>query len=346
MSLAAEVHAIRNSAGWSRADHVVLLYVDGPEALDFLQGATTQSPYAREGRIRHTLFLREDGSVLADVLVVKVEEAFFVLAEGPSEKDLIDWLEALKVRTSKQANIRGLGREFAILGIDGPYAWEVMAGVFGPVVLGMPYLSLMRREDALCVRAGKTGEYGYLVLVPRASIEAFETRLAEVGAPLDLARVSVEALDVCGLESWHFSIRSIRERSSRRLLTPIELQLQWRVGYTREFIGAEALRAHRKAPNLQRATCFLAEKPIAPGTRVMLDAIDVGEVLAACVSPTLGVTVGSALLDRRFAHPHLSLRTAEGLALRTQTASLVQNVSLRVQPHKSSYATRNAPVTA
>ena len=62
-------------------------------------------------------------------------------------------------------------------------------------------------------------------------------------------------------------------------------------------------------------TCFVAEQPIAPGLRVRLAGLDVGEVLAACLSPTLGQTVGSALLDRRFAHPHLTLSAVTGEAL-------------------------------
>ena len=72
--------------------------------------------------------------------------------------------------------------------------------------------------------------------------------------------------------------------------------------------------------------------------------VEVGEVLASCGSPTLGQTVGSALLFPRFAHPHLSLTAttdAGPVFLRTCTASLVDNLSLRVQPHKHSYATRD-----
>ena len=144
------------------------------------------------------------------------------------------------------------------------------------------------------------------------------------------------------------STRTLRETALASPLTPIELQLQWRVVYARDFVGATALRARREHGAAARATCFTAERHVAPGQRVRLGELDVGEVLASCESPTLGLTVGSALLERRFAHPHLAL-SAESVAigaipLRTCTASLVDNVSLHVDPHKHSYATRNAPV--
>lgn len=342
MSLATEVGAVRSSAGLSRATHVAIVRVDGPDALELLQLASTQSPYAREGRVRHTLFLRDDASVLADAFVVNVDDGFLVLAEGPSEPELAAWLASLKDRTQKKdATVRALGAEWAAFGVDGPYAWEVVAGALGPAVLGMPYLTLHRRDDVLCVRAGKTGEYGYLLLAPRATSAELEAKLVEIGAPLDLTNVTREALDVCALENWHFSTRQLRETSLVTPLTPLELQLQWRVGYTREFVGAEALRARRAEGIKARVTCFVADEEVAPGQRVSLGGLEVGEVVAACASPTLGKIVGSVLLEARFAHPHLTL-AAGPIALTTCTASLVFNQSLRVQPHKHSYATRDA----
>jgi glycine cleavage system aminomethyltransferase T len=342
VSVASEVMAIRRSAGLSRADHVALVRVEGPAALEVLQAVSTQSPYAREGRVRHTLLLREDAGVFADAFVVKAEEDFLVVAEGPSEEELVAWLSAHVA--GKAATVRGMRAEWTVYGVDGPYAWEVVAGLCGPVVLGMPYLALLRHEDLLCLRAGKTGEYGYLLLVPRAQAETVEARLAEVGGPLDLVNVGLEALDVCALENWHFSMRNVRPSDLVAPLTPIELQLQWRVIYGREFVGAAALRARRAEGAKARVTCFVAPGPVASGQRVRLGRTEAGEVLAARASPTLGVTVGSALLDLRVAHPHLDFSAVapEGeLPLRTCTASLVENKSLRVQPHKHSYATRN-----
>ncbi len=342
MSLATEVGALRNSAGLSHASHVAIVRVEGAGALEFLQTASTQSPYVREGRVRHTLFLKDDGSVFADAFMVNVSEGFFVLAEGPGEDEIVLWLTSVKDRSPAHAGvaIRGMRSEWVAFGIDGPYAWEVVSGALGPSVLGMPYLSLMRRDDVLCVRAGKTGEYGYLLLVPRASAGEVEANLVRVGGPLDLAIVTRDALDVCALENWHFSMRTLRETNFVSKLTPVELQLQWGIVYTREFVGAEALRAHR-AEAKARVTCFVAEGPIATGQRIELAGEHVGEVLAACASPTLGHTVGAALLELRFAHPHVTFRARDpDLPLRTVTASLVDNASLHVQPHKHSYATR------
>ncbi len=339
MTLADEVTTLRTSVGLSRATHVATVRVDGPGAFDVLQRASTHAPYVREGRLRHALLLREDASIFADVFIVKMEESFLVVAEGPTEQELAAWLE--RIRGTDEATISALGAEWTTFGVDGPYAWEAMGGLLGPPAVGLPYLAMQRREDMLLLRAGKTGEYGYLVLVPTAQASAMEDKLRTLGAALDLKDVTREALDVCALESWHFSMRHLRATDLAAPLTPVELQLQSRVAYAREFVGAEAIRARRTEPKV-RVTCFVAEKPVTPGASVRLGEHDVGEVLAACESPTLCMTVGSVLLERRFAHPHVTF-TAGDVPIRTCTSSLVANASMNIDPYKHSYATRGTP---
>ena len=345
MSLADEVGAVRRSAGVSRGTHVALVRVEGPGALELLQGASTRSPHLREGRVRHTLFLHDDGSLFADVLVVNLGPSWLVLAEGPDEAALASWLErSSEVDQARHTSVVALGKESAVLELDGPYAWEVAAGLLGPAVLGMPYLTVLQREDIVCLRAGKTGEYGYLLVVPRAKVSEVEAKLLALGEPLALRRVSLEALDLCGLESWHFNMRWLPERSSASPLTPVELQLQWRVEYTREFMGARALRARKSESTRSRATCFTADDAVSPGQPVFLGSLEVGEILVAARSPTLGMTVGAALLLNRVAHPHVILSSMgpdSPITIRTTTASLVHNESLRVQPSpRNAYSSR------
>jgi len=292
--------------------------------------------------VRHTLFLRDDGTVLADAFIVNLGPWFLVLVEGPDETEMVAWLEMLKTRSpEKKVLIAGLGAEWAIFGVDGPYSWEVAAGLLGPGVLGMPYLTLLQREDLFCIRAGKTGEYGYLLIVPQSAAVDVESKLTEIGHALDLMTVTRDALDVCALESWQFTMRA----AGTAPLTPIELQLQWRVVYSREFVGSVALRGVRASGAKGRATCFTSDEPVAAGQRIRLGSLDIGEVLAVVASPTLGQTVGSALISLSFAHPHLALSAmTEGrlVPIRTCTASLIHNVSLGVRPNEHSYATRES----
>jgi glycine dehydrogenase len=342
-----QVHGLRASAGLSRADHVTMLHVEGASAFDLLEYASTRRLYLRESQVRHALLLDDHGGVFADVYIGSGDDGFYVLAEGPGEAALTAWLETARDRQlpGASARIRGLSAERVCLGIDGPYAWEVVSGLLGPAVLGMPYLTLLRREEVLCLRAGKTGEYGYSLLVPRAEVDALLLRLDEVTRTLGipLVPVELEALDACALENGHFAMRTLRASPLAHPLTPIELQLQWRVAYDKDFIGAEALRRRRAEGPTVRATSFTAGAPVPEGATLHVDDQNVGEVLAARFSPTLQAWVGSALLKRRFAHPHVPLSVSSDagpVPVLTRTTPLVDNLSLHVDPHKHTFATR------
>jgi aminomethyltransferase len=341
-----------------QGDHVGLARVDGAGALPLLERACAQPLYLREGRARQTLLLREDAGIFADVIVGSADDGYYVLAEGPTEAELVRWLDRLRegLPAAKEASVRGLSGEMSVVGIDGPFAWEVLARVLGPGILGMPYLTLLRREEVLCLRAGKTGEYGYVLLVPRDTAGELRSNLADAAQQLGTAlpMVGPVSLDVCALENWHFSIRNLvmpdpfgragdcRETLLARPLTPIELQLQWRVAYDKDYVGADALRARRAEGARARATCFTAEAPLSGGEGVLHAGDPVGEVLGARFSPTLGVWVGAALLATRFAHPHVALTATSAtgpVPIATRTTPLLENLSLQVDPHKHSFAT-------
>ena len=359
MSLEVEMHALRATVGVSRPRHIAAVHVGGPDGFDLVQRASTRRLHLREGQLRQTLFLRDDAGIFADILIAAADDGFYVLAEGPSEAELADWLAAIRGRTTEplRASVRGVSAERTLFAVDGPYAWELASALLGPSVLGMPYLTLLRRDDMICFRAGKTGEYGYLLLVPRAVEADVEAKLEGAGRALEMVRVSLDALDLCALENWHFSVRTLRETALARPLTPIELQLQWRVDYDKEFPGAGALRARRAEGAKVRATSFTADGPLfsgqslrlADGTSEASQRLEevAGEVLAARFSPTMGMWVGAALLATRLAHPHLLLTAmSEGTLARvtTRTTPLVENASLRIEPHKHSFATRGSAV--
>ena len=164
------------------------------------------------------------------------------------------------------------------------------------------------------------------------------------GETLGVQTVSVAALDECALENWHFCIRTLRETRFAKPLTPLELQLQWRVSRDHSHLGHEALAARRAQRPEVRATCFCADEPVAPGQNIYLGDQLVGEVLAASFSHTARLWVGNALLALPIAHPGIArmcVRAPERLVqIRTVTPPLVNNRSLHVDPHRHSYRTR------
>jgi aminomethyltransferase len=347
----AEAIALRTTAIATRPSHIQAVRFSGPGALDLLDVLVTSRLFIRENQMLHTLLLDEAARPWADAYLCQDEDSVIVLAEGPSAAELCAHAERVRAeRTpSAEVEITVLTGEQSLIGVDGPYAWEAVSAVLGPEILGAPYLSFLKLADTICFRAGKTGEYGYLLLAGNARTAEVWKRLLDLGASQGLVEGSLTTLDYAALENWHFSMRALSEVDVARSLTPLELQLQWRVDYEKDFVGAEAMRARRRAP-LGRVTCFVSVADSAadsvlevlPGQRLHFDGREAGTVLWTGWSPVRAQWVGWALIELGLAWPKIrfGVHPDGGATVETRSPPLLNNRSLHVDPHRHSYQTR------
>lgn len=342
-----EIAALRLGVAWSTEPPVVALRVHGDDAFTVMDRACAADLFVRDGQVRPTVLLDERGHVLADVYVGQDDEACLLLSEGPSAAELTDHLRAL-APPGARFTIEELTAEHETLSVHGPYAWELIGELLGPDLIGLPYLYFYRTDDIFCLRAGKTGEYGYDLLVPKARAADLRARIEELGRPFDLARVGLRALDQCSLENGFFNQR----REGSRRLSPIELGLSWRVSPTKgSFLGAEALRSSMHALPGHRVTSIMGPSPFAAGDALWHEGKPIGEILAAGFSAATLGHVGTALLDRPYFHAGIDGITAGAApgergagmptgTLRTVAPPVVNNRSLYINPQRHAYATR------
>lgn len=336
----AEIALIRTGVAWTTEPPVVALRISGDDAFAVMDRACAADLFLRDGQVRPSVLLDEEARVVADVYIGQDDEAYLLFSEGLPAPRLIEHLRALAPAGAKLA-IEELTAEHDALGVHGPYAWELIGEVLGPDLVGLPYLYFYRADGVFCLRAGKTGEYGYDLLVPKERRAELEGRLLEVGRAFDLGRVGLDALEQCSLENGFFNVR----REGARGLTPIELGLQWRVSYRKDHVGAEALRAQRQAGSARRITYLTSRAALAEGGGVWLGEERIGEVLAAGASPLAGVHIGAALLDRPLYHAGIDVYTTgpeggERAPIATVSPPVLNNRSLYINPQRHAYATR------
>jgi glycine cleavage system aminomethyltransferase T len=339
MALADEIRAVRGSVALTESVHTTCLRVSGAAAFDTLARVCASDLFLQDAQMRPSLLLGEDGIPFADVYVCRDDEDFFLLSEGPPAADLIDHVRAHA--SPGDLTIRNLSETHMMLSLHGPYAWELLGECLGPDLVGQPYLSLCRTgEGVICFRGGKTGEYGYDLLVNRGDAPFLCARLWDLGRAFDADSVSLDALDLCALENGFFNIR----REGRAGLDPLELQLQWRVTYAREYVGAAALRARRAAGLKRRVTHVIAGEPLAAGDAVVFADKPIGALLQASASPLRGDWVALALLDLPYAHAgidrYVARRGDREVPLRTVSPPLINNRSLYVSPQRHGYRAR------
>lgn len=340
MGFAEEYAAIRQSAAWTWSSHMVCCRICGESAFDLLDRVCPAELYIRDGQVLHTLLLDQRAAILADIYICRDDEDFLLISEAAPGIDPVIWLQGALLE-GERAEIKDLSGTHAVLSLNGPYAWEVLAELLGPDVISLPYMSFFADDGLVCVRAGKTGEFGYDLIVQREAVEIWEGKLRQLADRFDMCEAGLPTLDQCALENWFFNIR----REGQRELTPLELQLQWRISARRSFVGSEALSAGKAAGPEARVVAVMANQPLAVNAPVTLEDRDVGSIINAGQSPLLGDWIGIALLAIDVSHPgvwglaaHVDGNQVE---LRTVSPPVLNNLSLFVNPQVHSYATRS-----
>lgn len=334
-TLEQEVSALRGGVGLSDRSYVCVLRLRGEDAYDLLDRCCPCAMYIRDGEVRHTVLLSEQGTPILDLYVGNDDESFFVFSEGKPAQEVLAYWHSM-IPEGADIQIEPWNETHALLGLNGPFAWELLAELEGHQVIGFPYATFYRSEEEnLFFRLGKTGEYGYDILVPRDKVAAYWARVLEVGRSFDIRPVGFEALEHAGLENFFFSIR----REGALGLTPIELQLQWRVSYEKDFLGRAALEAVKTSDARHRVTGIRSAHPLGEGGALYCEGECVGEVVVAMRSVTLGAWIGLGLLALPWAQAGLALSTdgAKEADIRTVSMPFVRNMSMLINPQKHSY---------
>lgn len=332
----AATRALRLGVALSRLDHIVPLGLYGPDALDLVDRLVPRALYLRDGMMAPTLLLDADGRILADVTAVADDADFVLLVEGLAPEALLAHVAA-QLRPGEEVELRPMWERYRLLGVTGPYAWELMEKYAGAEILGLPYLSAVALDEEICLRAGKTGEWGYQLLVPNGLVEDRWQKLRALGAVFDAEEVGLAELDAVALENAAFVIRV----PTLAALTAPEAQLQWclspgKTGY----LGAEAVAVQLATPPKRRLTYAVAEGVVEVGAPVCSGDTTVGTVVHALPSPSRGGVLVLALLELAHAHPGQALEVS-GVAITTVSAPAVANLSLALDPQQHHYVNRD-----
>jgi aminomethyltransferase len=334
MSLRDDVAAVRGAVTISDGDHQVCVRVAGADAHELLDRISPRQLFVRSGQMLHTLLLDDAAKPLADAYICCDEDDYLVVAEGMTGGGVAAYLAH---------HAKGLAVEIealtgqSFLCVDGPYAWELIADVTSPDIIGVPYLSFFRDPQFVCFRGGKTGEYGYDLLMPKAQLEATRERLVAAAQRFGGRVVTRDVLDLCALEAGFFNVR----RHVREGLTPVELQLQWRVSAGRAYPGSASIADRRKAPRGRIALFAAGKEPPLDGA-ITLAGGQVGTVLDAGWSFARDEAIGVALLDTAVSHAGLTGFACGDIALRTISSPAINNRSLYVDPQRHTWATRES----
>jgi aminomethyltransferase len=302
----AEHLAVRRAAGLFDLSHMGEIAVAGPGAGAALDYALVGNLSAlRPGRARYTMICAEDGGVLDDLVVYRLDEDEFLVIANASNTDAV--FSSVRDRAAgRDARVTDATGDYALVAIQGPEAAGILAPLAGGLDLGaIRYYAGAFGEvagrRAWVARTGYTGEDGFEVFCrPEDAVPIWEA-LTAGGAGADsgagLVPAGLAARDTLRLEAG----MPLYGNELGPDVTPFEAGLGRVVKFDKpgEFVGREALAARAASGPVRRlAGLTVQSRRIARhGYPVLADGKPCGTVTSGAPSPTLGVPIAMAYLE-------------------------------------------------
>ncbi|WP_328695518.1 MULTISPECIES: glycine cleavage system aminomethyltransferase GcvT [unclassified Streptomyces] len=305
--------AVRTKAGLFDLSHMGEITVTGPAAVDLLNFALVGNiGTVSVGRARYTMICAEDGGILDDLIVYRLEETeapeYLVVANAGNAQIVLD---ALTARAGGfDAEVRDDRDAYALLAVQGPESPAILAAVTDADLDGLKYYAglpgTVAGVPALIARTGYTGEDGFELFVAPGHAEQLWRALTEAGASRGLIPCGLSCRDTLRLEAG----MPLYGHELTTSLTPFDAGLGRVVKFEKEgdFVGRKALesaaeRAETAPP--RKLVGLVAEGRRVPraGFPVVAGGQVIGEVTSGAPSPTLGKPIAMAYVDAAHATP-------------------------------------------
>lgn len=303
---ATEYRRVRDAVGVTDFSFMHSYRLPEETGVDFLDSLVAGNvARIRFGRVLHTFLADDDGSILADCYLANNDDELLLLCESTVGDEAM--ARILREAGGDEAGLVDLTSDHVVIGVDGFRAWDVMKTVFGADVLGLPYLSTelypFESGQVVLFRAGKTSEFGYLVLAERAVAGPLLDRLVALAEEREGGLCGVAVHDTLRLEGRFFNLH----REGVEVRDPLTLGLQWMIDFDKGAYAGSSAIAARRAAGLQRKIIGVrapsGNDDLRTGASICTEEGPVAEVVNDCYSPLLECRLGLAVfpVDLAFA---------------------------------------------
>ena len=352
-TVAREVRAVREQAGFCDVSTLGKIDVQGPDAAAFLDFVyVNRIASLKPGRVRYAVMLREDGFVLDDGTVARLASGHFLLSTTTANAGrVLRHLEFCRqiLRPELDLSLEPVTDQWAQLALNGPRAREILDTLAGGAAFDDAALPPMataeatlatppgRAVPARLARISFSGGLGYEIAVAASHGPALADALLGAGA----VPYGLDALDVLRLEMGHPIGAELNGQT-----TAADLGLGRMVRSDKDFIGRAlsgrpaltdpdrpvlvGLRACAPAARFQAGAHLVARGAAAAAAN------DQGHVTSAAYSPTLGQWIGLGLLARgadRLGETVRAVNPLQGIETEVEIVPRPFLDALRAAPH-------------
>ena len=295
-SILEEHQAVREAAGVFDISHMGQFFVEGGEAVDWLDGLLTNNvDNLEEGKGHYTFLLNDEGGIIDDLILYRLQgESFLLVVNAARSAEDFAWLKAHN--KEGVVALQDRSEEMAGIAVQGPRATDVYFRMMGGRTLpgrnGVDDFEMEGQRILVC-RTGYTGEDGFeLFCGVGGGAHWFRSTLDDGARACGLGARDSLRLEMC------YPLNG-SDLSPER--TPLEAGLGFFVDLEKEsFVGREALAAQKSnglTERLAAVKCLEPGPPIRPGCAVLdREGHELGRLTSGTLSPSLGVGIGLAYL--------------------------------------------------
>lgn len=301
--LNAEHLHVRSAVGVFDVSHMGEFFVEGPQALDFLQKVSSNDVSKLvPGKIQYSCLPNDKGGIVDDLLIYCLAENAYMLVVNASniEKDY-NWLAS---HLPEGLSIDNQSDNWSLFAVQGPKTAEALQSLTDLDLAGMKYYTFDKGtfagcEDVIVSATGYTGAGGFEIYVPNEHAIAVWEAIFKAGADHNIKPIGLGARDTLRLEMGFCLYGNDIDDST----SPLEAGLGWITKFSKDFINSEALKAQKEAGLSRRLTGFIMEDRGIPRHDYAVlnaDGETIGVVTSGTQAPSLGKAIGMAYLQKDY----------------------------------------------
>jgi aminomethyltransferase len=312
---------VREKAGLFDVSHMGEFVISGKAALDAVQRIFTNDfSNLAIGRVRYTTMCNDEGGILDDMVINRMDEERFLLVPNASnrEKDAA-WIKS----HIGDAVFEDLSDSYGQIALQGPASLSILASI--SETIPQKYYSLIEKGkaagiDCIISQTGYTGETGFELYCKSSDTEALWQKLLEAGKAAGVIPCGLGARDTLRLEAS----MPLYGHEMNETITPFEAGLSFAIKMGKDdFIGKKALLGRETPARIRTGLKVTGKGIIREQCPVFHEGKNIGITTSGTFLPWLKQSMAMALLGADYSSPGIKVEAdVRGKMIEAETCAM------------------------
>ncbi|MFT4673242.1 MAG: aminomethyltransferase [Patiriisocius sp.] len=290
-----EHETVRENVGVFDVSHMGEFFVTGPNALALIQRVcSNDAAKLVDGQAQYSCFPNEDGGVVDDLIVYRMEAEKYLLVVNASNIDK-DW-GWINTHNTMGAELKNSSESYSLLAIQGPKAIEAMQSLTTENLSAIKFYTFKVNNfagvaDVIISATGYTGSGGFEIYCKNKDAVQIWSNVLKAGADWGIKPIGLAARDTLRLEMGYCLYGNDIDDTT----SPLEAGLSWITKFNKDFVNSIALKKQKEQGVTKTLVAFeLTERGIPrQGYNILNNQGEpIGVVTSGTMSPSMGKGIG------------------------------------------------------